>query len=171
MLERSTLVLCACLLGVSGCLPATSEAAFVEGATEIRCESPRPACYGEGWANCQLNEDQYTSGTFPGSRKILVETPRGDWKIQVRLFLDPDVQPRFPGSDTEVSWFEPGCSDQYKYLLSEDTRHFGDLFERAGVDNVFEVEHAVVDPGEHLVTVYSDAVSRYLLRIRIIKDD
>jgi len=151
-----------------GCLPTTSEAAFVGGREEIRCEGVWPVCQGK-YAGCQLDEAHFVGGTFPSSRKVLVETTDGDWMIKVLLFLDPDVGPRFPGTETEISWYEPGCSDQYRWQMSLDNATTGDLFERAGRDNVFEIERAVIEPGDHLIEIYSDATSRYLMRIEINK--
>lgn len=163
------LIAAALLLGNTGCFPGTSEAAFVGDATEIRCDNTIPHCLGLS-AGCELREDQYLTGTFPGSRKFSVESPPGDWRIRVRLFLDPNVTPRFPGTDLEISWYEPGCADQYRFQLIKDNTTAGDLFERAGRDNVFEVEKSVVEPGDHLVTVFSDATTRYVLRVQLVKD-
>ena len=156
------------LTGSAGCFPATSEAAFVGDAQEIRCSGVWPACQGQA-AGCLLDENHYLTGTFPGTRKFLVETPPGDWAIRVRLFLDPETTPRFPGTETEISWFEPGCADQYRYQLSQDAGKSSDLFERAGSTNVFEVQRSIIEPGDHLVTLYSDATSRYALRVALVK--
>jgi hypothetical protein len=153
----------------SGCFPATSKAAFIGDAEELRCSGVYPACQGQ-FAGCALDEEHYISGAFPGSRKFIVETPPGDWKIKVMLFLDPEASPRFPGTELEVSWFEPGCSDQYRFLLSKDNTTAGDLFERAGRDNVFETQHSVIEPGDHLVSVFSDATTRYVLKVELIKE-
>ena len=83
------------------------------------------------------------------------------------LLRDPRLS---PGTETEVTWFEPGCTDEYKYKLSKSAIS-GDLFEQAGRSQVFEVEQNVVEPGDHLVTVWSDAVCRYLLRVEVLLQD
>lgn len=163
-----TIFLVAGLLATQGCLPATSRDAFVGDATEIKCDGVWNVCLGQV-AGCLLDENHYVTGAFPGSRKVLVETPPGDWKIRVKLFLDPEVTPRYPGTETEISWYEPGCADQYRYQMSSDTSTTGDFFERAGRDNVFEVEHDVVESGDHLVTVYSDATTRYAIKVKVLK--
>lgn len=153
----------------SGCLPSTSEAAFIGDRSEILCQGVYQQCKGLS-AGCRLDEGKYIVGQFPGGRKILVETPAGDWKVRILLFLDPTVQPRSPGTDTDIWWYEPGCADVYHYQLSHDT-FAGDLFEKAGEDNVFEVEQAMVEEGDHLVEISSDARSRYLLRADVIPVD
>ena len=153
----------------SGCLPATSEAAFIGSAEEIRCGGVFPACQGQ-FAGCVLDEEHFIAGAFPGSRKFLVRTPPGDYKIRVKLFLNPEVTPRFPGTELEISWYEPGCADQYRFQLSQDNTTAGDLFERAGRDNVFDTAHSVIEPGDHLVTVFSDATTRYLIKVELLKE-
>ncbi len=171
MLQRlllSTLVVC-CASLAAACFPATSKAAFIGDAEELRCGGVYPVCQGQ-FAGCNLDEGHYVEGAFPGSRKVIVETPAGDWKIKVKLFLDPEVTPRFPGTEIEVSWFEPGCADQYRFLLSKDNTTAGDLFERAGRDNVFETQHSVIERGDHLVSVFSDATTRYVLKIALIQE-
>jgi len=162
------MALVAGLLATQGCLPATSKEAFVGDAVELKCDGVWNVCLGQV-AGCLLDEDHYISGTFPGSRKVLVTTPEGDWKIRVEIFLDPDVTPRFPGTETEISWFEPGCADQYRYQMSLDNTSSGDFFERAGRDNVFVVERDVEEFGDHLVTIYSDAITRYAVKTMVLK--
>jgi hypothetical protein len=71
-----------------------------------------------------------------------------------------------PGKETEIHWYEPGCTDEYLYKLSENKLE-GDLFEQAGRDQVFSVAHPVIEAGDHLVTIYSDATCRYLLRVDV----
>lgn len=160
----SLVVLGASLAG--GCLQGTSEATFLEDRKEILCEGVWPVCSGK-FAGCLLDEDHYITGTFPGGRKFLVETTPGDWVIRVLFFLEDRLA---PGTETEVSWYEPGCSEEYRYQLSKD-QYGGDLFEQAGPDQVFEVEHTVVDPGDHLIEIYSDATCRYDLRVELEKQD
>ncbi|MCK5796747.1 MAG: hypothetical protein KAI47_06180 [Deltaproteobacteria bacterium] len=166
---RLALILLAPAILAAGCFPGTSKAAFIAGADELRCSGVYPVCQGQV-AGCMLDNGHYLAGVFPGSRKFLVETPHGDWKIRVKLFLDPTVGPRFPGTDLEIAWFEPGCTDQYDFKLSKDNTTAGDLFERAGRDNVFSTEHSIVDPGDHLVTIFSDATTRYILKVELLKE-
>lgn len=141
------------------------EVRFIGGRTPIACGGVYPQCKGLS-AGCRLQDDQYIESQFPGGRKVLVNTPQGDWKIRVLLFLDPESEPRSPGTETDVFWYEPGCADVYHYQLSRD-RFAGDLFEKAGSNNVFEVEEGVVENGDHLVEISSDARVRYLLRVEV----
>ena len=161
----SLTLLCASL--GAGCLGTTSEASFI-GTREVDlCSGSYYMCFGEV-AGCKLDENYYLEGSFPGERKFTIETRSGDWKIRVLLFLkDPRLS---PGTETEVTWYEPGCKDEYKYKLSKE-KIAGDLFEQAGRDQVFEVEQNVTMPGDHLITVWSDAVVRYLLRVEILLQD
>jgi hypothetical protein len=159
-------LLVALVVGSVGCLDATSEATFIGGRDEDLCEGVFHQCKGQT-AGCLLDEQHYFTGTFPGERKVLVETTQGDWKIRVLLFLAERLS---PGTETEVRWYEPGCTDEYKYQLSKD-KLAGDLFEQAGRDQVFTVEHPVIEAGDHLVSVWSDAVCRFDLRIEIRKQD
>lgn len=171
LLQRvvSVAALAALTAATTACLPTSGEAAFLGGRDEIQCDSVYPQCQGKV-ARCIVDgEKHYLSGSFPGSRSLLVETAPGDWKIKVLLYLDPNIQPRYPGTETTVTWYEPGCADEYEYKLSKDEKRSGDLFEIAGKDNTFEIEQAVVEPGDHLIEVYSDATTRYLLRIEVNK--
>ncbi|MCC6746242.1 MAG: hypothetical protein IT371_01200 [Deltaproteobacteria bacterium] len=152
------------LLGLAGCLPTTSEASFISGRDELLCDGVYPVCKGK-YAGCVLREEQYLRGNFPGSRKFLVETTPGDWVIRVLVFLEERLS---PGTETTVSWFEPGCADQYRYQSSKD-KLTGDIFEKAGRDQVLEIEHAVTEPGDHLMEIYSDATCRYDLRVEVVK--
>jgi len=154
-----------CLLLV-GCLDTTSEATFIGDRNEDLCNGVFHQCKGQT-AGCILDEDHYIMGTFPGERKFLVETTQGDWKIKVLIFLAERLS---PGTETEIRWYEPGCVDEYKYQLSKDQLR-GDLFEQAGRDQVFEVEQPVIEAGDHLVSVWSDAVCRFDLRVQIRKQD
>jgi hypothetical protein len=144
-------------------VPATPEAAYLGDRKADPCNGVQAVCKGQT-AGCTLDEKHYIEGTFPGERKLLVQTTQGDWKIRVLLFLKEQLS---PGTETEISWYEPGCTDEYRWKLSDHSIQ-GDLFEQAGQDQIFEVEHAVVESGDHLVTVWSDAVCRYYLRIEVL---
>ena len=143
----------------------TPESDFIGGRTSIACEGVFLQCKGLS-AGCHLDDDHYVEGAFPGARKVLVKTPPGDWKIKILLFLDPETEPRLPGTDTDIYWYEPGCADVYHFQLSR-ARFAQDLFEKAGEDNVFEVEESVVEAGDHVVEISSDARVRYLLRAEV----
>ena len=159
------LLLGSCLVLVPGCLNASPEATFVGGRNAVICDGQIPACKGK-FGGCNLDSNQYTQGSFPSARKLLVTTPVGDYKIRVLFFFEDRLA---PGTETEVSWYEPGCADQYRYQLSKHLTA-GDLFEQAGRDQVFEVEQAVADYGDHLIEFWSDATCRYDLRVDVIEN-
>lgn len=159
----SRVALCS-LFSLAGCLGVTSEDHFIGSNKENLCSGVWYACKDQS-AGCVLNQDQYLTGTFPGVRKFLVETPSGDWKIKIQLFLRDRLS---PGTETEIDWYEPGCGDVYEYRLSR-SKAPGDLFEQAGKDQIFEVQQAVVNPGDHLVTLWSDSICRYLLKVELVR--
>lgn len=150
-----SIILTACNLG-------TPEAVFRGDREKMFCDGVFPQCQGKS-GNCILDEYHYLTGNFPGTRRFIVETLPGDWVIKVLLFLD-DRQ--YPGTETEIIWNEPGCKDQYRYLLSKDTE-IGDLFQQAGAEQVFAKERPVVEAGDHLIEIYSDSTTRYDLRVEI----
>jgi len=147
-----------------GCIDATSEATFIGGRSEKICDAVYPVCKGKV-AGCTLDENYYLTGTFPGTRKFLVETPQGDWMLRVLLFLENRLS---PGTETEIIWYEPGCADSYPYQISKD-KLAGDLFQQAGNTQVFAKERPITEAGDHLVEVYSDSTCRYDLRIEVVK--
>jgi hypothetical protein len=149
---------------VAGCIDATSEAMFTGGRDVSLCDAVYPVCKGK-FAGCTLDTAHYIQGTFPGTRKFLVETTPGDWVIKVQIFLENRLS---PGTETEINWYEPGCAEEYRYQLSKD-KLAGDLFEQAGKSQVFVKERAVAEPGDHLVEIYSDATCRYDVRVDIDK--
>ena len=145
---------------LGGCLPTTTEAAFV-GSRELHlCEGAKfPVCR-QRFASCKLEPDQYLEGRFPGSIRFLVETPAGDWRIRVSLFL---ADQRAPGEQTEITWYEPGCSEPKRFVF-EDEHPNGNLFSVAGRDQVFDVAQSVAESGDHLIELFSDATVDYTLR-------
>jgi hypothetical protein len=156
------LILTAAGCMLSGCLGASSEDYFLRGQNENACTGVWHVCKGQT-AGCVLDADHFLRGTFPGQRKFIVETPDGAWKIKVKMFLEDRLA---PGTETEVHWFEPGCTDEYVYRSSKE-KITGDLFEIAGRDQVIEVEQSVQERGDHLITVWSDATCRFDLRIEL----
>jgi len=138
------------------------DAGFIGNRSEDLCAGVLTVCKGMT-AGCILDDKHYIKGTFPGERKFLVSAASGK-KIRVLILLQNKLS---PGTETEVSWFEPGCTDEYKYSLSKSGGG-QDLFQAAGADDIFEVEHPVVDNGDHLVSVWSDAVAEYLLRVEVL---
>ena len=134
---------------------AAGDAGFTGNRSLSPCSELISPCKGMV-AGCILDDKHYIEGSFPGSRKFMVTAAAGK-KIRVLILL---LNKLSPGSWTEVSWYEPGCTDEYKHSVKN-------LFSAAGADSVFEAEHGVVKNGDHLVTVFSDAVVKYLLRVEV----
>jgi hypothetical protein len=149
---------------LAGCLAGTSEDTFIGGRAEMMCGGQFPACKGQ-FGGCTLDSEHYIKGTFPSSKKILVTTPLGEYKIRLNFFLEDRLA---PGTETEISWYEIGCADQYRYQLSKHIGE-GDLFEQAGRTQVFSVERPVITWGDHLIEFWSDATCRYDLRIEVLE--
>ena len=135
---------------------------FIGSRSETACDSALSLCKGKV-AGCVMDDTKYLKGTFPGSRRVMVKTTAGAWKIKVSLFLEGKAS---PGTETEISWYEPACSDVFKH---QQSKAGSDLFTAAGSDNTFEIEHSVAKAGDHLVEIFSDATTRYLLRVEAIK--
>jgi len=126
----------------------TGRAAFIGNRSEVACDGALTVCKGQT-AGCVLDDQHYLQGTFPGERKLIVETKASGKQIRVLLFLD---HKQSPGTELEVSWYEPGCADQYKYNLSKDPQA-GDLFQKTGSKSIVQVEQVTTTAGDHLMTV------------------
>jgi hypothetical protein len=138
------------------------KATFIGDRTEELCQSTLPVCKGQT-AGCMLDQQHYLQGTFPGGRKVLLETTSSGVTIRVMLLLEDKLS---PGTETEVTWFGPGCSDLYTYKLSRDPQT-SDLFKRAGAASVLTVEQEVEEEGDHLISVWSDAACKYVMRVDV----
>ncbi len=136
----------------------TAEDVFIGDRVYDPCDGNWPVCSYR--AGCNLNEREYLAGTFPGSRRFIVET-EAEATIRVTIFYKEEIS---PGSDTEIHWYEPGCFERYSY-----TSEGADLFREAGNTGLLEKERTVYRPGDHLVEVFSDAVASYLLRIDVFE--
>ncbi len=149
-------------LGLSGGGLATgcgigSESAFTSGLDLTECNGTFPIC--ATTAGCILGPGQYLEGAFPGARQFIVVTPDEESVITVDIFFRTQEA---VGFDTEISWFEPGCIDVFRY------RSGGiDIFQEAGNDRVLSVSQQVFEVGEHLVEVFSDARAEYLIRAQV----
>lgn len=151
----SAAVLAAAAALAAGCgLP---EAEFIAGADYEPCMANIPVC--RGTAGCTLTENKYLEGDFPGYRNFVVTSP-ADTKIRLKFFFKTR---KHPGEDTEIIWYEPGCSDSHKWESGG-----ADLFLKAGGDRIFEVEQKVKRSGAHLIEIDSDATTHYFLRVEVI---
>jgi hypothetical protein len=144
---------------VLGSLPACGlgDEVFVAGAEYDPCMATVGVC--QTAAGCNMGETVYIEGDFPGFRNFVVKTLLADTTLVVKVFFKTR---KHPGEDTEITWFEPGCNDFYRY------ESFGeDIFAEAGTDQVFQKEQKLRQAGPHLVEIYSDAWAHYLLRVEL----
>lgn len=133
-----------------------SEGDFIVGADHEPCMSNIPVC--TTTAGCAMNETTYLEGDFPGMRNFLVTTP-ADTEVTIRIFFKTEVH---PGDDTEIRWYEPGCSSYYVY------ESMGvDIFSKAGSDRTFSQTKLVRAAGDHLIEIYSDAWTHYFVRVEL----
>jgi len=139
------------LLGACG----LAEEVFIAGADYDPCQATVGVC--QTAAGCNMGETKYIEGDFPGFRSFVVKTLVEDTTLEIQIFFKTR---KHPGEDTEITWYEPGCNDFYRY------ESFGeDIFAEAGADQVFIKAQKMRQSGPHLVEIYSDAYTHYLLRV------
>ena len=138
-----------------------SEAAFIDTSTLSDCLDEIPVC--NTTAGCKLvEEDSYLEGVFPGQRFFIVPT-EGEAVIRVKMFWRTQLG---PGADTEITWFEPACIDDFDF----DSQG-ADIFRDSNEQGIFVKEQRVFRAGDHLVEVRSDATADYLLRTEVLTAD
>lgn len=145
---------------LTGCLSA--EQTFIGSRLPEVCAQSYYTC--NVTAGCLLDEDHYIEDTFPGERRVIVTSDDEASEWQVRLFLKDMIT---PGSELLIQMYEPDCT-----LDTTNARAYfeGDLFEEAGNDRTLIYEFDVLGTGEHLVEIYSDASTGYLLVIDRLDD-
>ncbi|HEY4221057.1 MAG TPA: hypothetical protein VGO62_06935 [Myxococcota bacterium] len=135
-----------------------SEAAFIDKATLSQCDDEIPVC--QTTAGCKMvEEDSYLEGSFPGQRLFIVPT-LGESVIRVKLFWRKQLG---PGADTDITWFEPACVDDYAFESQG-----ADIFRDSNSQGIFVKEERVFRAGDHLVKIQSDSVADYLLRTEVL---
>lgn len=142
-------------LAASGCLSA--EEIFTGDRLENLCVEALPVC-GQR-AGCVLAEDQFIEGTFPGGQRLIVRTPTERSELVVRIFLADPVD---PGTELQVRAGDVGCTG-----FDEIQRRDVDLFELAGSSRTLTEVLEVEGRGDHLVEVFSDMASDFLLRVGV----
>jgi hypothetical protein len=135
-------------------------ATFVGNRSEDPCVGVINVCKGMV-AGCTLDGQHYVRGSFPGTRKFVVTAAAGK-KIRILVYLESKLS---PGTETELDWFEPGCTDEKTLKLSAAGT---DLFTAAGSDDTFIAEQVMKVSGDHLVKIWSDAVAKFLLRADVV---
>jgi len=144
------------VVSANGC--GAPESDFIAGADFEPCLSTIPAC--QVTAGCTIGEFKYLEGDFPGFRNFVVRTGTSDTTIMVHVFFKTR---KHPGEDTEIIWYEPSCSDSYRYESGGE-----DIFSKAGGDRIFSKGKKMRRAGDHLVEIYSDAYTHYFLRVELI---
>lgn len=141
----------------SGCLD--DEGVFTEGRLEDPCNGSIPVCKTQ--AACVLEPDEYFRGSFPGGVRKIVRSDADKSKLVVRLLL---TEPLFPGTELLVQAFTPGCGD-----FAEEHVQNVDLFDFAGDDRIIEFELELEGRGDHLLEIFSDMSSEYILAL-VVED-
>ena len=140
------------------CACETAKEAFVGDRLLDVCDEAYWICnYPTG---CVIDQDHYVEGVFPGVERLVVETEEPETELKVRMFLS---EMKSPGTELLVQVYEADCT------LNEDLAQAHlidiDLFEEAGDDRMLSFDFKVLEPGEHLVELYSDSSAGYLLYI------
>jgi len=157
-MNRQRVLLVVSLFLSSALLNACSaEDIFTQGRVNEPCSGVYPTCHTQFAAGCYLDEDRYTEGQFPGARRVLVMTNQASQTIRVRLFLRSDTM-IFPGTEILVQAWEPDCGD-----VERDHRLDVDIFEEAGDNLALLFDLPAASPGDHLIELYSDSATDYLL--------
>lgn len=152
------------VLALAGSLPAclTSEEAFVGGRLPSLCDEAYWIC--NVTAGCILDNDHYIEGSFPGTHRVVVVADDVNAPLQARLFF---TEMESPGTELLLQVSEPDCT-----LNADVARahlHDMDLFEEAGDDRTLIFDLTVLDAGEHLVEVYSDASVGFLMVVEVLE--
>jgi hypothetical protein len=134
----------------------TAEDAFIGRRLLTMCDDTYYICNRP--TGCVLDTKHYVEGLFPGERRVVIATDESDLDLRVRLFLK---NMRSPGTEIWIQLYEPDCSmDTYfgrEHLVDVD------LFKEAGDDRMLIFELKASEEGEHLLEIYSDASTEYLL--------
>lgn len=150
-LRKIVIGLSLCVL--SGCT--TAEGIFTEGRIENRCNDSVPVCGGQ--AGCVLGTDQFLEGRFPGGQQVIARTDSELTRIVLRFLLVDRV---FAGTQIITRAYDTGCTD------FDDQRHEDrDLFDLSGDEGILEFHLEVEGRGDHLVEVFSDMGSGFLMTV------
>ena len=146
MLLATSLPLCGCT---------SDEGVFTQGRLEDLCNASIPVC--DTQASCVLEEDEFFEGAFPGGTRLIVRTETEQADLIVRFLL---TEPLYPGTEILVQAYDTSCGE-----LSEEHPKDIDLFRLAGDDRILEFSLPVEGRGDHLLEVFSDMSSTYILNV------
>ncbi len=157
MIKLRYAALPALALLMSSCV--SDEAVFTDGRIEDVCNSAIPVCATR--AACILQGDEFYRSEFPGGVRMIVRSETETAKLIVRVLL---TEPIFPGTEFRVQAHTPGCG-QFDEGVAIDV----DLFEFFGDDRTVEYELDIPGRGDHLLEVFSDMSSTYLLTTELVE--
>ena len=152
------LLWCAYLSLLAGCV--SDESIFTKGRLEDLCNASIPVC--DTQAACVLDEDEYIRSEFPGGQRLIVRTETDNATLIVRFLLTDTL---YPGTELLVQAYEASCGD-----FDEEHPWDIDLFEFAGDDRIIEFTLDLPGRGDHLLEIFSDMSSSYLMGV-IIEED
>lgn len=132
---------------------------IIGGRSEDPCLESIPACPPKGYAQCIMDSSRYAEVTFPGFFSFLVNVD-AKHELEVVLLL---AEQRDAGFETQITWWEPGCSDAYTY-----NSEGADLFYEARDTGVLTRKMRVEVKGEHLIEIESDMQALVLITSNVI---
>lgn len=134
----------------------TAEEEFVSGKLLSLCDDAYWLC--DVPAGCNLDSNHYVEGAFPGVRRVVVETDETDMDVQVRLYFTNAIT---GGTELLVQLYESDCILDRQmgqgYMVDVD------ILDEAGDDRVLIFDLHVMQEGEHVLEIYSDMTSEFLL--------
>jgi hypothetical protein len=158
--ERRILRALAALASLSASLAAgcvDAESAFVGNRLRDVCNEDWPVC--NTAAGCVIGNGQYVPGTFPGTVRMIVQTQLST-NVSIDIFLRTEGA---VGTVTNLYWFEVGCGTNYiDHVTGKD------LFAKFDAQGIFTDTQQLVEPGDHLIEVSSDATADYLLKLDVV---
>ncbi len=145
-------------LSLSACL--SEEELFTQGRLEKYCRSAIPACAVQ--ASCVLGDKDYLSGHFPGGARVIARSQPNDTSIKIRILL---TEPLAPGTQLLIQVSSPGCDE-----ITEERLEDIDLFALAGEDRILDLNVPLIGQGDHLVEVFSDMSSTWLMTFELSQE-
>jgi hypothetical protein len=135
-------------------LPACEVQNFTIGLEHEPCEANLPTACG-AVAHCVLEPDHYLDGVFPSARRFIIRTD-GEESFELQFLI---YDQRTPGTELLVIVHEPSCGERYTWDSGGR-----DLFRMTGSDGVLRIPFHVINRGDHLVEITSDANASYALK-------
>ncbi len=109
-------------------------------------------------SGCVLDEDHYVEGAFPGTQRVVVQAEDRDMELSIRIFFS---SMKASGTELLVQIYEPDCT--VDTTVSRAHLQDLDIFDEAGDNRTLTFELTTQKDGEHLLELYSDATTEYLL--------